>query len=650
MTSLRRSACCLIISPLLPLPLPLAAQQPPDTVRVRHEAVLVESTRTGRRLDDVPLRIEVVDREEIEEKLLMTPGDIAMLLNETGGVRVQPTAPSLGGAAVRIQGLRGRYAQLLADGLPLYGEAAGLGALQIPPMDLARVEVIKGAASALYGAAALGGVINLLSRRPDGEHELLFNATSRGGLDAVAWLASAEAAPAGWTLVAGVHRQPRVDVSGDGWADIPHYERVTARPRLFLGGRDAGVMLTLGVMAEDRLGGVADRVAADGGAADGGVVDGVAALDTRRADVGAVGGVWLGAQRLAVRASAMEQRGDRRYGARRERELQRTLFGEAALSGSWQTHAWVAGAALHHNARTYEDVPGFDDVATIPGVFVQDEWSPASWFGVSASVRADHADAYGTLVSPRLAALLRPGEWTLRVSAGAGHHVPGHWIEDVHAIGLGALAGPSLLDVERARAASIDIGREVGPLDITATAFGSIVDDALALRQPPAGLPVVVNVAGRTRTWGAELLARAEIEPVHATLSYAYTRAREPDPDAAARREVALTPRHAVGVLAAWEHAGGSRIGAELYHTGAQALHDDPWRTRSRPYTIVGVLAEQRVGTARVFVNFENIGDVRQTRFAPLLLPQPTRAGRRTTDAWAPLDGRVINAGVRLDL
>ncbi len=78
----------------------------------------------------------------------MTPGDIAMLLNETAGLRVQPTAPSLGGASVRIQGLRGRYTQILSDGLPLYGGQAGaLGPLQVPPMDLAQVEVIKGAAS-----------------------------------------------------------------------------------------------------------------------------------------------------------------------------------------------------------------------------------------------------------------------------------------------------------------------------------------------------------------------------------------------------------------------------------------------------------------------------------------------------------------------
>ena len=114
------------------------------------------------------MRVEVLAREEIEEKMLMTPGDIVMMLNEMGGMRVQATSPSLGAASVRIQGMRGRYTRFLSDGLPLFGEVGGLGLLQIPPMDLGQVEVIKGVASALYGAGAMGGVVNLISRRPGG--------------------------------------------------------------------------------------------------------------------------------------------------------------------------------------------------------------------------------------------------------------------------------------------------------------------------------------------------------------------------------------------------------------------------------------------------------------------------------------------------
>jgi outer membrane receptor for ferrienterochelin and colicins len=54
------------------------------------------------------MRVEVLAREEIEEKMLMTPGDIVMMLNEMGGMRVQATSPPLGAATVRIQGVRDR--------------------------------------------------------------------------------------------------------------------------------------------------------------------------------------------------------------------------------------------------------------------------------------------------------------------------------------------------------------------------------------------------------------------------------------------------------------------------------------------------------------------------------------------------------------
>lgn len=83
------------------------------------EDIIVQATRSGRRIQDEPIRVEVIGREEIEEKLLMTPGNIAMLVNETGGVRVQVTSPALGAANIRMQGMSGRYTQLLADGLPL---------------------------------------------------------------------------------------------------------------------------------------------------------------------------------------------------------------------------------------------------------------------------------------------------------------------------------------------------------------------------------------------------------------------------------------------------------------------------------------------------------------------------------------------------
>src|SRR6476646_10267162 len=223
------------------------------------EHVTVSATRTDKRIEDQPMRVQVLDAEEIEEKQLMTPGDIVMMLNEMGGLRVQATSPSLGAASVRVQGMRGRYTRFLSDGLPLFGtDVGGLGLLQIPPTDLGQVEVIKGVASALYGAGALGGVVDLISRRPARApaREALVNRTTRGGTDATLFAAQPMAARWSGTLLAGGHWQQQNDVDGDGWADLAGYSRGVFRPRAFWS-NDAGrtFFATGGAMWETRDGG-----------------------------------------------------------------------------------------------------------------------------------------------------------------------------------------------------------------------------------------------------------------------------------------------------------------------------------------------------------------------------------------------------------
>src|SRR5262245_25413398 len=159
----------------------------------QQQNVTVYATRNDVRVQNSPVRVEVVSLDEINEEIAMRPGDLGMLLNEMGGMRVQTTSPALGAASVRLQGMGGRYTAFLADGLPLFGQqGAGLGLLQIPPMDLAQLEVIKGNASALYGSAAMAGVVNLISRRPSKEpiYEFLLNRSSIGETDAAMFLAS----------------------------------------------------------------------------------------------------------------------------------------------------------------------------------------------------------------------------------------------------------------------------------------------------------------------------------------------------------------------------------------------------------------------------------------------------------------------------
>jgi iron complex outermembrane receptor protein len=172
-----------------------------------------------------------------------------------------------------------------------------------------------------------------------------------------------------------------------------------------------------------------------------------------------------------------------------------------------------------------------------------------------------------------------------------------------------------------------------------------------------------VNARDHTRTWGGELLARLvhelsgdEAPVIRITGAYTFLRSTECDPGTSpavscARREVPMTPRHAAGVVASLEQEGKSRIGLELYYTGRQLLDDNPYRDESKPYLIIGLLGERafetRAGVARVFLNLENLTNVRQTRYDPLLLPSRGPGGRWTTEAWTDLSGFTVNGGVR---
>lgn len=238
------------------------------------------------------------------------------------------------------------------------------------------------------------------------------------------------------------------------------------------------------------------------------------------------------------------------------------------------------------------------------------------------------------------------------------------------------------LSAERATSASLDIGGPlalaIGTVELNATAFASRVTrplqvvEAVYFEGPPAGVvnPIqLVNASGPTETWGGELLARVGRElgsgdgdeegaMLRVTGTYAYLRSTECELDFSAvsaglcpRGEVALTPRHAVGVVTTIEQEGKSRLGLELYYTGRQRLEDNPYREESRPYLIVGLMGERafetRLGTARLFLNFENLTNVRQTRYDPVVLPTRGPGGRWSTDAWTDLSGMTMNGGVR---
>jgi iron complex outermembrane receptor protein len=625
-----------------------APPTPPEEEPVHLEdEITVTAGHTDRRIQDVPMRIEVVDRDDIEEKALMTPGSVAMLLGETTGLRVQTTAPSTAAANVRIQGLRGRYSLLLSDGLPLYGaEGGSLNLLQVPPLDLGQVEIVKGAASALYGPSALGGVIHLVSRRPEERERLaLFNLSTQAAVDGTLWLAAPSRTGWSGSLLAGAHGQRRQDLDRDGWSDLPSFARGVVRPRMtWSDEKGRSLFLTAGAMFENRNGGTEpDALAPDGEPFP-------QDIDSRRGDAGLVGRIPLSTRLLlSLRGSFSWRREAHVHGSSFERGERRAALAEAVLSGTTGRHSWLLGGAFSQDTYDARDLPRFDYAFKTPAAFAQDEVRLGSRAALGVSARLDHHSEYGTLASPRLSVLCRPAAgFAARVSAGTGFFAPTPFLEETEETGLRRFLPLSGLVAEKAKSASADLGYERGRFEVNATVFVSRVDDAAQRRAVAPEAFAVRNASLPVRTHGVELLARFKTEGFLLLATYSFTSSTEEDPEAPGfRRDVPLTPGQVASLNAIWEGPSWS-IGLEAYATGRQPLDANPYRTQGRAYVLLGLLAQKQLGPVRAFVNCENTGNVRQTRFDPLLLPARAADGRWTVDAWAPLDGFVVNGGIRV--
>ncbi len=613
-------------------------------LRFESEVTVLAATRTGTVLEDQPLHVEAVPQEELEENLTIAPGRLTTLFEELPGLRIESAAPTLGGVGLRLRGLRGRYTRVLVDELPLLGEEAGsLGLLQTSPLDLAQVEVIKGVSSALY-SGALGGVVNLVSRRPEGEPTALVAVSSLRGADAVAFLPHRLSERWGYTLLAASDAQDEQDVDRDGWAELPGYRRATLRPRLYWADENGDSLLaTVGAMGERRDGGTLRGRATPAGGA---FTD---RLGSQRLDGGVVGHFALAGERLlAVHASFASTERSRRRGGTAEHDRLRSGFAEVSLAGSRGRHTWVLGAATHHEGAGVQG--GAALVTPGAGAFAQDEYTLSPRLRLAAGGRLDHSARYGTSCDPLVSLLWKPGKpWQVRLAGGAGHALPSLLSDEAAEVGLAAVSPPGRLRTERARSAALDVGWTAGAWEIDGAAFVSDIRDPLVTREVGDEL-VLANDPGTERARGTELLLRYTRGPLHVIANHTWLDAWTRDPNQPAPLSSAAVPDHAAELAAILESEARGRIGVELAYTGRQRLELDPYRRVSPPYVEINVLGELRFGEAGVFVSATNLTAVRQTRFDPLLLPAQTPAGRWTTDVWGPLAGRAVELGVRFEM
>ena len=635
----------------LALTLPLA-----DTLRVRlapeaeeSEEAVVSATRTTRTIDDTPTRVETIGGEEIEEKVNMDPSGISMVLNESPGIVVQQTSAVSASASFRIQGLDGRYTQLLRDGFPLYGGlSGGLSLLQIPPLDLARVEVIKGPASTLYGGGAIAGLVNLVSKQPGSAPErlLLVNGTTAGGLD-VAGYAAARTDRLGYTVLASANGQRAFDAEGDAFTNLPATRRLTVSPTVYRYG--AGT-LTAGLSGtvEAREGG---SVAAVRGDAPGYTERNASGRLTAFAGYSRLAG---GDTRFVLRSSGSAFRRSVVTPGFRFAGRQTQTYTEASVDLRRGAHEVVAG--LDGRTDRFDQSDGEADPLDYDhrslGAFAQDTYDLAPALAVETGLRLEalHRTSRSVrlFVLPRASLLLRPGGgFTARVGAGLGYKAPTPFLEEAERRAYRGVrsVSPAVSD-ERSVGGTLDVNYRgaLGPvgLSINQAVYLTRLDrplvpveigDALAFR----------TAQGHVQTAGAETTARLSLGPVGLFLGYVYLDARRTE--RGQTDALPLTARHRTYTVLVWEQEGRGRVGVEAYYTGPQRLTGGE---RTPGYLLAGLMAERRFGPVRAFVNVENILDARQSRTAPVVTGPPEAPA--FTEIWGPTDGVIANAGVKVEL
>jgi len=187
------------------------------------EEIVVTATRTPKLYAEVPVKTEVIDAREIEQ---MEASQLAESLALTTGVRVECNCQNCNFTQVRINGMEGKYSQILIDNSPIFSSMIGVyGLEQIPAEMLNRIEVVKGGGSALYGGNAVAGVINVLTKEPmeNGTRLKLHQEATRGEPSTNFGVRSSLVSKEGNTkafLFANYRNRQPVDISGDDISEI----------------------------------------------------------------------------------------------------------------------------------------------------------------------------------------------------------------------------------------------------------------------------------------------------------------------------------------------------------------------------------------------------------------------------------------------
>lgn len=406
------------------------------------EDVVVTGTLKEVRREESPVPVEVYTPAFFKKN--PTP-NIFDALQNVNGVRPQLNCNVCNTGDIHINGLEGPYTMVLIDGMPIVSSLSTVYGLSgIPNSLVERIEIVKGPASSLYGSEAVGGLINIITKKPQTAPQLSLDVFATSWKELNLDLGFKFKVTKKISVLTGINHfkyDHIIDNNDDGFTDVTLQNRISIFQKWNLDRKDnRKLSLAARYYHEDRWGGDTRWNKSFRG---GDSIYGESIYVKR----------WelLGNYQLPVKEKILfsfsynDHDQDSRYGVVSYIARQQIGFGQLTWDKTLLKHDLLAGVALRY---TYYDdnTPGTASASQLnqpqkswlPGVFLQDEIQLAARHTLLLGARFDHNEIHGNIYTPRLAY-----KWTiddqniLRLNAGSGFRVVNLFTED-HAALTGA--------------------------------------------------------------------------------------------------------------------------------------------------------------------------------------------------------------------
>ena len=635
------------------------AQVENDTIKEKEveelEEVQVQSTRTSRTIKNTPTRIETIDAEELEEKGNMKPANVSMVLHESTGLQVQQTSATSGNASIRVQGLDGRYTQLLKDGYPNFGNfASGLSILEIPPLDLKQVEVIKGPASTLFGGGAIAGVVNFISKTPKekGEYNFMLNQSNIGQTN-IGGYASQRKGKFGYAILGLLNFQKAYDVDEDDFSEVPKSNNFTVNPRLFYYPNETTTLM---------LGNSFTKGTMEGG--DMFVIDGNPdAFHT-----------YFEKNETVRNTTTFEF--DKKIAEKNSFKLKQSLsffdrkinipgyefagfntniFTDASYLWNSKKQTVIAGVNILYDNFEQKTISILDAKSFTSGAYIQQTWDISENVKLENGLRIDNVNYSNpnfsknqTFILPRISALFKFGnKLSSRIGGGLGYKIPTIFTEQTETIQYQNVAALNDVEAEKSIGGTTDINFKTNISEdfifsINQMFFLTQINKPLVLQNDGSNI-FFINADRPTTSSGFETNVKFIFkEDLKFFVGYTFTDAKAKY--LTGNQFLPLLPKNKLNMALIFEKENNFKLGLEGFFTDQQFLYNG---TQTPTFWEFGFMAEKTLWKHySFFINFENFTDTRQSNYKPVV--NGPHNNPIFDDIWTHTEGATINGGVKL--